>query len=75
MPNGNKRVVHEGIAFPNGVRFSPDHAFLMVADTLSRWIWSFRSSPMAHSPTAFPSTGWRSRMRWNPAYCAAARMG
>src|SRR5204862_1367532 len=38
---GNKRVVHEGILLPNGVRFSPDHAFLMVADTLSRWIWSF----------------------------------
>jgi gluconolactonase len=38
---GNKRVAHEGILLPNGVRFSPDHAFLMVADTLSRWIWSF----------------------------------
>ncbi|MBM3756683.1 MAG: gluconolactonase [Acidobacteria bacterium] len=37
----NKRVAHEGILFPNGIRFSPDHAFLMVADTLSRWIWSF----------------------------------
>lgn len=37
----NKRMVHEGILFPNGIRFSPDHAFLMVADTLSRWIWSF----------------------------------
>jgi len=38
---GNKRVVHEGILFPNGVRFTPDHAFLMVSDTLSRWVWSF----------------------------------
>jgi gluconolactonase len=37
----NKRIVHEGILFPNGVRFSPDHAFLMVADTQSRWVWSF----------------------------------
>jgi len=42
---GNKRVVHEGIAFPNGVRFSPDHAFLFVADTLGRWIWSFSVQP------------------------------
>ena len=42
---GNKRVVHEGILFPNGVRFSPDHAFLMVADTLSRWVWSFSVQP------------------------------
>lgn len=42
---GNKRVAHEGIAFPNGVRFSPDHAFLMVADTVSRWIWNFSVQP------------------------------
>jgi sugar lactone lactonase YvrE/enterochelin esterase-like enzyme len=42
---GNKRVAHEGILFPNGVRFSPDHAFLSVADTLSRWIWSFTVQP------------------------------
>jgi sugar lactone lactonase YvrE len=42
---GNKRVGHEGILLPNGVRFSPDHAFLMVADTLSRWVWSFSVQP------------------------------
>jgi sugar lactone lactonase YvrE/enterochelin esterase-like enzyme len=42
---GNKRVVHQGILFPNGVRFSPDHAFLNVADTLSRWVWSFLVQP------------------------------
>jgi sugar lactone lactonase YvrE/enterochelin esterase-like enzyme len=41
----NKRVVHEGILLPNGVRFSPDHAFLMVADTLSRWVWNFSVEP------------------------------
>ncbi|MFN7923589.1 MAG: SMP-30/gluconolactonase/LRE family protein [Bryobacteraceae bacterium] len=39
---GQKRVVHEGIAFPNGVRLSPDHSLLLVADTLSRWVWSFQ---------------------------------
>jgi len=43
--NRNKRVVHEGMLFPNGIRFSPDHAFLMVADTMSRWIWSFSVAP------------------------------
>ena len=42
---GSKRVAHEGILMPNGVRFSPDHAFLMVADTLSRWVWSFSVMP------------------------------
>lgn len=43
---GNKRVVHEGgILRPNGIRFSPDHAFLQVADSLSRWLWSFSVQP------------------------------
>ena len=43
--SGNKRVVHEGIAFPNGVRFSPDHSFLNVTDTAGRWVWSFLIEP------------------------------
>jgi sugar lactone lactonase YvrE/enterochelin esterase-like enzyme len=38
---GGKRVAHEGILRPNGIRFSPDHAFIQVADTWSRWVWSF----------------------------------
>jgi sugar lactone lactonase YvrE/enterochelin esterase-like enzyme len=38
---GAKRVVASGIAFPNGVRLSPDQAFLYVSDTLSRWIYSY----------------------------------
>ena len=43
--SGNKRVVHEGIDFPNGVRFSPDHSFLNVTDTAGRWVWSFLVQP------------------------------
>ncbi|MBL8174632.1 MAG: SMP-30/gluconolactonase/LRE family protein [Bryobacterales bacterium] len=39
---GKRRVVHEGIPFPNGVRLSPDHALLLVADTMTRWVWSFQ---------------------------------
>jgi sugar lactone lactonase YvrE/enterochelin esterase-like enzyme len=44
---GAKRVVHEGsdIIFPNGVRLSPDEALLYVADTASRWVWSFQVQP------------------------------
>lgn len=42
---GEKRVVHEGIAFPNGVRLSPDHSLLMVADSINRWVWSFQIQP------------------------------
>jgi sugar lactone lactonase YvrE len=42
---GNKRVVNEGIAFPNGIRLSPDQAFLMVDDTAGRWVWLFQVQP------------------------------
>jgi sugar lactone lactonase YvrE len=39
---GNKRVVHEGIGYPNGVRSSPDGALLYVADFSTRYVWSFQ---------------------------------
>ena len=41
----NKRVVHEGLEFPNGVRLSPDQSLLMVADSRSKWVWSFQVQP------------------------------
>ena len=44
-PKGNKRVVHEGISFPNGVRFSPDESLLLVDDSNGRWVWSFQVQP------------------------------
>jgi gluconolactonase len=44
--NGSKReVVNKGIEFPNGVRLSPDHSLLDVADYASRWVWSFQVQP------------------------------
>ena len=42
---GEKRVVHEGIAFPNGVLLSPDQTVLYVNDMLGRKVWSFRVQP------------------------------
>lgn len=39
---GTRRVVHEGISRPNGVRLSPDHSLLAVADSMTRWVWSFQ---------------------------------
>ncbi|MBL8232236.1 MAG: SMP-30/gluconolactonase/LRE family protein [Bryobacterales bacterium] len=42
---GNKRVVHEGIEFPNGVMLSPDQSLLTVADYRGKWIWSFQIQP------------------------------
>lgn len=44
--NGAKRVVvKDGLAFPNGVILSPDQSLLMVADTRSRWVWSYQIQP------------------------------
>jgi sugar lactone lactonase YvrE/enterochelin esterase-like enzyme len=39
---GAKRVVHEGLEFPNGVVLSPDQALLAVADSRGKWVWSFQ---------------------------------
>ncbi len=39
---GNKRVVNESLIFPNGLRFSPDESTLIVADSQSKWMWSFQ---------------------------------
>lgn len=40
--DGEREVVDEGIEFPNGVVASADQAMLLVSDTRSRWIYSFR---------------------------------
>ncbi|MFN7933328.1 MAG: SMP-30/gluconolactonase/LRE family protein [Bryobacteraceae bacterium] len=40
---GSKRVVvDQGFEFPNGIMLSPDQSLLMVADSRSRWVWSFQ---------------------------------
>jgi sugar lactone lactonase YvrE/enterochelin esterase-like enzyme len=39
---GAKRVVHEGLEFPNGLSLSPDESLMAVADSRSRWVWSFQ---------------------------------
>jgi enterochelin esterase-like enzyme len=41
----DKRVVHEGIARPNGIMLSPDQSLLTVADSWGKWVWSFQIQP------------------------------
>jgi gluconolactonase len=41
----NKRVVHNGLTFPNGVMLSPDQTLLTVADSRTKWVWSFQIQP------------------------------
>lgn len=40
--DGDKKLVDEGIEFPNGVIVSPDQTLLTVADTRGRFTWSFQ---------------------------------
>jgi gluconolactonase len=41
-PQGEKRVVDEGIERPNGIVLWPDQGTLVVADTLGQYLWTFR---------------------------------
>lgn len=40
--SGNKRLGHEGLGWPRGVRASADNSFLAVGDPRTNWVWSFR---------------------------------
>lgn len=39
--HGNRRAVDDTLQFPNGVRLSADERMLFVADSATRWVWSF----------------------------------
>lgn len=42
---GMRRVVHEGIEFPNGLMVSPDHSTLYVCDMRGAAVWAFQIQP------------------------------
>ena len=45
-PEGVDTVVHTGnLKFSNGICLSPDQSLLYVADSRSRWVWSFVVQP------------------------------
>ncbi len=44
-PSGEKKIVDEGIAFPNGIRLTPDQSLLLVSDTLGQFVYSFQIQP------------------------------
>lgn len=44
-PQGDKRVVDEGIGQPNGIILWPDQGTLVVADTAGPHLWAFRVEP------------------------------
>lgn len=44
-PKGEKKVVDEGIKFPNGVALTPDQSQLYVTESASHWIWLYTIMP------------------------------
>lgn len=43
--NGEKKVVDTGLKFSNGITLSPDQSLLYVADSRSKWVYSYRVQP------------------------------
>jgi sugar lactone lactonase YvrE len=43
--NHEKRLVDEGIGFPNGLRLTPDQSLLLVDDTTGQFVYSFQIQP------------------------------
>lgn len=41
-PNGEKKVVDEGIKFANGACLSPDQTQLYVTESASHWVWVYQ---------------------------------
>src|SRR5579883_1854578 len=44
-PRGEKKVVDTGLKFANGITLSPDQTLLYVADSRSRWVYSYQVQP------------------------------
>jgi sugar lactone lactonase YvrE/enterochelin esterase-like enzyme len=44
-PDGAKRVVDTRLRFANGVTVSPDQSLLYVADSRTRWVYSYQMQP------------------------------
>ncbi len=51
---GKRRAVNDSLQFPNGIRFSADERILFVADSATRWIWSFQVQPDGSLPNGEP---------------------
>ena len=54
--SGEKKVVDEGLKFPNGVCLSPDQSLLYVAESRTHWVYSYLVQPdgsLAHKQKYF----------------------
>ncbi|MEP7142453.1 MAG: SMP-30/gluconolactonase/LRE family protein [Ferruginibacter sp.] len=44
-PNGEKKVVDEGLKFANGIALTPDQTQLYVTESASHWVWIYKINP------------------------------
>jgi gluconolactonase len=44
-PQGEKKVVDTGLKYSNGVTLSPDQTLLYVAESRTRWVYSYQVQP------------------------------
>jgi sugar lactone lactonase YvrE/enterochelin esterase-like enzyme len=55
-PKGEKQTVDTGLKFSNGITLSPDQSLLYVADSRTRWVYSYQIQPdgtLAHKQKYF----------------------
>ena len=41
-PNGEKKIVDEGLKFANGIALTPDQTQLYVTESASHWVWIYK---------------------------------
>ena len=44
-PNGEKKIVDEGLRFANGCVLTPDQTQLLVTESTSHWVWIYKIEP------------------------------
>ena len=44
-PNGEKKIVDEGLKFANGITLTPDQTQLYVTESASHWVWIYKIEP------------------------------
>jgi gluconolactonase len=44
-PNGEKRIVDEGLRFANGITLTPDQTQLYITESTSHWVWIYSVKP------------------------------
>ncbi len=44
-PNGEKKIVDEGLKFANGITLTPDQTQLYITESATHWVWIYKIEP------------------------------